>query len=108
MLMSEDWRSVREEKMRRLNRLLLKAIHESLDFGEVIIRFIELNSSIRKDEIVYNPGAFAREMKKIFGVSSAIMLEAIVKRLYTNLGIKIENKKRSFQEYIIEAAKSIV
>jgi len=108
MLMNENWRSVKEEKMHRLNRLLLKAIHESLDFGEVIIRFIELNSSIRKDEIVYNPGAFAREMEKIFGVSSAIMLEAIVKRLYTNLGIKIENKKRSFQEYIIEAAKSIV
>jgi len=106
--MNENWRSVKEEKMHRLNRLLLKAIHESLDFGEVIIRFIELNSSIRKDEIVYNPGAFAREMEKIFGVSSAIMLEAIVKRLYTNLGIKIENKKRSFQEYIIEAAKSIV
>ncbi len=108
MLMSENWSSVKKEKMRRLNRLLLKAIRESLDFGEVIIRFIELNSSIRKDEIVYNPEAFAREMEKIFGVSSAIMLEAIVKRLYTSLGIKIENKKRSFQEYIIEAAKSIV
>ena len=67
MLMSEDWRSVGDEKMRRLNRLLLKAIRESLDFGEVIIRFIELNSSIRKDEFVYNPEAFAREMKKIFG-----------------------------------------
>ena len=106
--MNENWRSVKEEKMHRLNRLLLKAIHESLDFGEVIIRFIELNSSIRKDEIVYNPGVFAKEMEKIFGVSSAIMLEAIVKRLYTNLGIKIENKKRSFQEYIIEAAKNIV
>ena len=97
-----------EDKMLRLNRLLVKVIRESLNFGELILHFIELNSSIRKDEILYNPEAFAKEMEKIFGDSSSIMLETIVKKLYARLGMKIkEGKRRSFREYIMEAAKNI-
>ena len=106
--LSKDSNLEEADKMLRLNRLLVKAICESLNFGEVILHFIELNSSIKRDEIVYNPEAFAKEMEKIFGDSSSIMLETIVKKLYASLGMKIkEGKRQSFREYIMEAVKNM-
>lgn len=96
-------------KMRRLNSLLIQAICESLSFGEVILHYIELNCSIRRDEIIYNLEAFVREMEKIFGDSSSIIFENIIKNLYSSLGVKYkEKKRRSFQECVIEVAKYII
>ena len=100
---------LKADKMGRLNRLLVNAICEGLEFGEVILHFIELNSSLKRDEIAYNPQAFAREMERIFGDASSIMLETIVRKLYASLGMKIkEGKRQSFRESIMEAAKNIL
>jgi hypothetical protein len=49
---------------------------------------------------------FAREMENIFGNGSSIMLETIVKKLYSNLEIEYK-EEHSFQEYIKEAIKNI-
>jgi len=106
---AENANSREREKMSRLNMLLINAICESLNFGEVILHFIELNASLNRDEIVYKPEAFARELEKIFGDSSSMILETIVRKLYASLGMKIrEGKKLSFRECIMEAAKNII
>jgi hypothetical protein len=96
------------DRMRRLNRYLVEAINETLSFGEVVLHFLELTTPLKREEIAHKPELFASELKKIFGDSSSIILEAIIRNLYIRLNIEYEERKEyTFQEYIREAARLI-
>ena len=75
---------------RRFNRLLVESFLESIDFGEVILFFIELNSPIQRNNIAENPELFTRELKSIQGDNTPIIEERIIKNLCTKLKIQYE------------------
>ena len=92
------------------NEILVESIIEGLDFGEVVLRFIELNSSVRREEITQNPQLFAQELENLYGTRMGdIFEERILRILCKKIGIeysKIENYtfqksvNKAFQEYL--------
>jgi len=98
--------SEESKKKRRFNKFLVEAIINSMDFGEVVLHFIELNSPVRRDEIAEKPEVFAAELEGIFGDNSTAIEERIIKNLYSTIGIEyriVEGYK--IQDYIKHALK---
>ena len=69
-----------EEIKRRFNRILLESLLENLDFGEVIIHFLELNTSVKRNEIAEKPELFAEHFEDLMGDTAKIILEKTVKK----------------------------
>lgn len=96
-----------EDEKRRFNEFLVEAICESMDFGEVVLHFLELRSDVRRDEIAEKPEVFAGELEGLLGDSAKIIEERIVKKLYSILNIEYEETvKGSFPELIRKALKT--
>jgi len=53
------------EAKKIFNNLLIESFLESVDFGEVILRFLELRSTIKRDEIAEKPEQFAMELENL-------------------------------------------
>jgi len=80
-----------------------------MDFGEVVLHFIELNSTVRRGKIAEKPEVFAAELEGIFGGSSTAIEEHIIKNLYSAIGIEYRTVKgykiqdcikHAFKEYL--------
>ena len=81
-------RSPRVYDRRKFNDILIESIIEGLDFGELILRFLELRTSMKREEIVDKPGVFADELEKLFGSYTADVLEErIIRTLCKKLRI---------------------
>ncbi|RLI12327.1 hypothetical protein DRO35_03365 [Candidatus Bathyarchaeota archaeon] len=94
------------EKRRRFNRILIESIYSSMEFGEVVLRFLELRGSIKRDKIADKPEVFASELESLLGDGARIILERIVKNIYSNLNLEYEETaKKSFPESIRDALK---
>ena len=66
----------------RFNNILIEAIIEGLDFGEVILRFLELKSGIDRNRIIDKPNIFAEELRKTFGPWTARIFEKNILGVY--------------------------
>jgi len=71
-------RSTNEKRIkaeRKFNRILIQAILEGLDFGEIVLCFIELNSQVKRSQIGEKPELFAEKLEEIFGSWTADIFE---------------------------------
>ncbi len=82
------------------NKVLVSTISEVLDFSDVILNFLELNSSFRRGEIVDSADSFSRGLRELFGDSGAAIEDIVVKRLYERLSLPSEISNSSFDEKI--------
>ena len=74
--MAGSKRSETSKKRREFNEILVNAIIKSMEFGEVVLRFLELTSSLRRDDISRKPDVFAAELEGIFGDGSPAVEDA--------------------------------
>jgi len=90
---------------KKFNDILVDSIIEGLDFGEVILRFIELKSNLDRNKIVDEPEFFAEELEEIFGLWIAnIFKENILRFLCGKLNINYSDiKDLNFQEAVRKA-----
>jgi len=73
----------------------------------VIIRFLELNTPLNRDEIADKPELFARELEGLLGDGAKIIEETIIRSLYEKMGRKyIVRKGYSFSDYVRDAWRS--
>ena len=79
-----------ERQKRRFSQLLVESICESVPFAEWILNFIEMTTSIRRDEIAEKPELFAKELEKLLGEGARIVTREIVENLYGKLGIELD------------------
>ena len=87
------------------NKILLATISEVLDFSDVVLNFLELNSSFKRGEIMKNANALSCGLRELFGDSGAIIEDIILKRVYQKLEIPSEGKKGTFAEKLSYAYK---
>ncbi len=87
------------------NKILLATISEVLDFSDVVLNFLELNSSFKRGEIMKNANALSRGLRELFGDSGVIIEDIILKRVYQKLKIPSEGKKGTFAEKLSHAYK---
>lgn len=89
---------------KRFNDLVVESFLESMDFGEVVLRFLELKSAIKRDEIAEKPENFAKELEDLLGDSAKIIEEKMTQRLYAKTGMDYVKKEGyTFSDYIKDA-----
>ena len=77
-----------------------------MEFGEAVLRFLELTGPVKRDEIADKPEVFESELKSLLGDEARIILERIVKNLYSTLNLEYEETARkSFPESVRDAFK---
>jgi hypothetical protein len=93
------------QKRKRFNELLVDSARASMDFGDVVLKFLELGTPFRKEEIAEKPEVFADQLEELFGVESARIIEdRIVENLYSTLNMEYETVKGGkFQELVGDA-----
>ena len=64
-----------DEDKRKFNAILVESILEGIDFGEVVLRFLELNFNLDRNEIADKPELFARCLEKTLGPWMADIFE---------------------------------
>jgi hypothetical protein len=64
-----------------------------MDFGEVVLRFLELKSAIKRDEVAEKPEKFAKELEDLLGDSAKIIEEKMTQRLYAKTGMDYVKKE---------------
>ncbi len=89
----------------QFNEILVVTISEILDFGDVVLNFLELNSQFKRREIMNDPEVLSVELRGLFGDSGAIIEDIIVKKVYTKLGLKPDSTRGSFGDRLRFAYK---
>ncbi|MFA5870132.1 MAG: hypothetical protein WC941_10590 [Candidatus Bathyarchaeia archaeon] len=87
-------------KEEQFNDVLVATILEVLDFGDVVLNFLELNSPFKRKEIMKDPEILLAELRGLFGDSGVIIGDIIVKKVYAKLGIKPDSPAGSFGDRI--------
>ena len=96
--------SFSNEAKRRFNDLLVESFIESADFGEVIIRFLELNTPLKRSEIADKPELFAEELESLLGDGAKVIEERMIHNLYAKIGSKFtEIDGYTFPDYVKDA-----
>ena len=96
--------SFSNEAKRRFNDLLVESFIESADFGEVIIRFLELNTPLKRSEIAEKPELFAEELEGLFGDGAKVIEERMIRNLYAKIGSKFTKiDGYTFPDYVKDA-----
>jgi len=92
---------------RGFNIILVESILEGLDFGEVVLRFLELNFNLDRNKIADNPELFARNLEKTFGPWMADIFEKnILQILCRKIGVDyLDIEGLTFPEAIKKAFK---
>ena len=72
----------------------------------MIIRFLELNTPLRRSEIADKPELFAKELESLLGDGAKMIEERIIRTLYEKMGKKyIPRKEHSFSDYVRAAQR---
>lgn len=96
--------SFSDEAKRRFNDLLIESFIESADFGEVIIRFLELNTPLKRSKIADKPELFAEELESLLGDGAKVIEERMIRNLYAKIGSKFtEIDGYTFPDYVKDA-----
>ena len=65
---------------------------------------LQTTFSLTREDIPNKPDLFVESLRKIFGAGAKVIEEAIVKGLYSKLGMEYrERKNASFVDYLIDA-----
>lgn len=101
--MSVKYDAKSSNRKKEYREILIESIEDILDFSQVILNFLELNTEFKKERILENPSIFSLELEDIFGSSSSGIEELIIKRLYKKIQVEyIKNKEKTFSDYISE------
>lgn len=99
----------REDKLCRLNDLLLSAVDETLKqvFKEVgakvIYDFIENKYNLKLEEVVGKPEDFSAGLETLLGSAAPVIEKVILQNLYGKLELKfVEKEGYEFSDYIKE------
>jgi hypothetical protein len=95
---------------RRFNRMLVESIIEGLDFGEVVLRFLELNYSLDRNQIAEQPEHFARDLEETLGPWMATIFERnIIRILCRKINVEyMRIEELSFSEAVKELLKKFL
>jgi len=100
--------------METLDNLLLKVVDKTMKqvFTEtgikVIYDFLENNSRLKREEIAGKPKIFSIGMKELLGSGAPVIEKMILKNLYSNLELKLEDKDGyDFSDHIKELRKRL-
>ena len=95
-----------DEAKIRFNDLLVESFLECVEFGEVMLRFLELNAPLNRNEIADKPELFAKELESLLGEGAKMIEEKIIRTLYEKIGKKyIMRKGSSFSDYVRAAQR---
>lgn len=98
-----------DEAKKRFNNLLVECLLECIEFGEVVLRFLELKSAFKRDELAEKPEQFAKELEDLLGDGAKIIEEKVTQTLYAKIGMKyVKTKDYAFPEYIKEAREEFL
>jgi 5'-deoxynucleotidase YfbR-like HD superfamily hydrolase len=97
---------MRPSKEKEFNEVILSTIKEVLDFSEVILNFLELNTSFTRGEILKNTDALSHGLRELLGDSGGIIEDIIAKRVYEKLNIPYTPKSGTFKEKMNHAYES--
>jgi len=93
--------------METLDDLLLKVVDETMKQvfkekgAEAIYVFIENNSHLKREEIAEKTEVFSAGLERLLGSGATVIEKLILKKLYSKLELKIEEKKGyEFPDYI--------
>jgi hypothetical protein len=87
-----------QETRKNFDELFMDAVDEALkvlsESGRQMLFFhLEKSYSIKRHEISQKPEAFAAGLEKIFGAGALVLEKLIIKNLYSQLGLKFEDKR---------------
>ncbi|RJS91060.1 hypothetical protein CW705_04460 [Candidatus Bathyarchaeota archaeon] len=91
--------------MLQLENLIFDAINEVIrnifddEVAEMLLGFLKENSSMSFEEKLR---FFEESLPKILGSGAVIIEDLILETLYSKLGIKFEQKRKSFTEYVLD------
>jgi len=92
------------EAEREFNNILLQSFLECVEFGDLILRFLEISSPIKRWELAEKPEMFANGLKDLLGDSAKVKMEEIIQKLYEKIGVNfVKLKGYAFQDYIKDA-----
>ena len=97
------------EKTGKLNDLLLSAVDETLKHvfkeagAQVIYIFLGNKCHLKREEIAEKPEDFSAGLKKLMVSAASVIEKMILKKLYSKLELKFEEKEGyEFSDYIRE------
>lgn len=91
------------------NEKLVESIEEVLNFSQVVLNFLELNTAFKRGEIVKNPGLFSNGLEDLFGDSAKGIEELIIKIFYSKIKLKyVRSREKTFSKYVNEALNSYI
>jgi len=103
------------KSIKEFEKILLETIDESMVqvFGNtstgVIYDFIKGNHGLRKEDIAENLEIFSSSLEKMFGFGATLLEKLVLKKLYTKLRLKYEEKEGyKFLDYIKELKSQII
>ncbi len=92
-------------RKRRFNLLLIESICESTLFGENILRFLEMTTPVKREELSDRLDIFVKELEELLGEGARMLSKEIVKNLYNKLGLKFDDMEdvRDMPRYVRHA-----
>ncbi|MEM3580083.1 MAG: hypothetical protein QXQ64_02320 [Candidatus Bathyarchaeia archaeon] len=99
------------QRTEAFRRALVEAVHEGLlmlgENGREVIYFrLKQSYALEKEDIPGSPEIFVECLRSIFGSGAEVIEKAIIKSLYSKLGMEFHAKKDfGFLEYLNEARK---
>ncbi len=98
-----------DNRLDEFNEKLVESIEEVLNFSQVVLNFLELNTAFKRGEIVENPGVFSSGLEDLFGDSAKGIEKLIVERFYSKIKLKyVRNREKAFSDYVNEAINSYI
>lgn len=93
-------------KEEEFNEVLVSTISEVLDFSDVILNFLELNTSFKREKIMDDVNALSLGLRELLGDSGGIIEDIIAKRVYEKLNIRYNEKNGTLEDRLKHAYKS--
>jgi 5'-deoxynucleotidase YfbR-like HD superfamily hydrolase len=90
-------------KEEEFNEIIVSTISEVLDFSEVILNFLELNTSFKRNMIMKDVDALSNGLRELLGDSGGIIEDIIAKRVYEKLNIPYRVKSGTLKEKLEHA-----
>jgi len=91
--------------MLKLEGLIVETINEVIrnifddDIARILLSYFDENNSLTIDEKLKK---FEEDLPKILGSGAVIIEDLVLETLYSKIGIKLEQKRKSFSKYITD------
>jgi len=96
-------------RMNEARDKLLESIEEVLNFSDVVLNFLEMNTGFSRNTILEVPEVFCSELEDLFGAGARGIEDLIIERFYGKMNMKyVRVREKSFRDYVNEAVKVYV